>query len=202
MRAMFAEMRLADFLEKVAAKTPTPGGGSVSAVVGALGAALGVMTSRYSGAVESEHALDALKGEFLPLADQDAEAYGQVNKALALPKGTDDDKKRRKAALQIALSEAADVPLKGMEMAARGLEVLAELAPRCNKNLTSDLSGAARFLAAALEGCAENVAVNARALVDKVRQGGLEREQARLEEQARVLMARVEEGIQSVHAAR
>ncbi len=197
---MFAEMRLADFLEKVAAKTPTPGGGSVSAVVGALGAALGVMASRYSDAGEAEHALDALKAEFLPLADQDAEAYGQVNKALALPKGTDEDKKRRKEALQIALAEAADVPLKGMGMAIRGLEVLAELAPRCNKNLTSDLSGAARFLATALAGCAENVAVNARALADKVRRGGLEREQARLEEQARLLMARVEAGIESVHA--
>ncbi len=70
---MFAEMRLADFLEKGAAKTPTPGGGSVSAVVGALGAALGVMASRYSDAVEAEQALDQLKAEFLPLADQEAE---------------------------------------------------------------------------------------------------------------------------------
>jgi len=50
---MFAEMRLSDFLEKIAAKTPTPGGGSVSAAVGAMGAALGVMTARYSESTES-----------------------------------------------------------------------------------------------------------------------------------------------------
>ena len=174
----------------------------MSAVVGALGAALGVMASRYSDAVDAEQVLDRLKSEFLPLADQDAEAYGQVNKALALPKGTDEEKQRRKAVLQTALSEAADVPLKGMGMAIRGLEVLAELAPRCNKNLTSDLSGAARFLEAALAGCAENVAVNASGLLDKIRRAGLERDQARLEEQARALMTRVAEGVESAHARR
>src|SRR5690242_4135027 len=83
---MFPEMKLSDFLEKIAAKTPTPGGGSVSAAVGAMGAALGVMTARYSDASEPEHALDEIKNEFLVLVDADAEAYGQVNSALALPK--------------------------------------------------------------------------------------------------------------------
>jgi formiminotetrahydrofolate cyclodeaminase len=196
---MFAEMRLVDFLEKVAAKTPTPGGGAVSAVVGALGAALGVMAARYSQAPDAEHALDALKGEFLPLAAEDAEAYGRVNQALALPKGTDEEKARRKAALQGALAEAAEVPLKGMAMAVRGLEFLAQLAPRSNKNLTSDLAGAARFLESALAGCAENVEVNAASLADKARRAHLERERSRLEAAARALAERVAVGIDAVH---
>ena len=170
---MFSEMKLSDFLEKIAAKTPTPGGGSVSAAVGAMGAALGVMTARYSDAQEPEHALDEIKNEFLVLVDADAEAYGQVNSAMALPKDSDDTKRRRKEALQIALGEASEVPLKGMMLAVRGLKALADLAPICNKNLVSDLFGATTFLGSALSGCGENVLVNAVALTDKVRRARL-----------------------------
>src|SRR5688572_12462611 len=164
---MFAEMKLTDFLEKIAAKTPTPGGGSVSAAVGAMGAALGVMTARYSDAGEPEHALDEVKNEFLVLVDADAEAYGQVNSAMALPKDSDDTKRRRKEALQIALGEASEVPLKRMMQAVRGLKALADLAPVCNKNLVSDLAGATTFLDSALSGCGENVRINIVMLVDK-----------------------------------
>lgn len=173
-------MKLSDFLEKIAAKTPTPGGGSVSAAVGAMGAALGVMTARYSESGEPEHALDEIKGEFLALVDADAEAYSQVNSAMALPKDSDDTKRRRKEALQIALGEASEVPLKGMVLAVRGLKALAELAPHCNKNLVSDLQGAATFLESALRGCGENVRVNAAALTDKARRKRLEDEHDRL----------------------
>jgi formiminotetrahydrofolate cyclodeaminase len=197
---MFSEMKLSDFLQKVASKTPTPGGGSVSAVVGSLGAALGVMTARYSDASEAEHALEGVKEAFLPIADQDAEAYGQVNRAQALPKGNDEEKKRRKEALQIALSEAAEVPLRGMLQAVRGLEALADLAPRCNKNLTSDLAGAARFLESALLGCAENVKVNAASIIDKARKAKLQMEQSRLEERARELCAQISKGVESLYA--
>ena len=177
---MFAEMKLTDFLEKIAAKTPTPGGGSVSAAVGAMGAALGVMTARYSDASEPEHALDEIKNEFLALVDADAEAYGAVNSAMALPKDSDDTKRRRKEALQIALGEASEVPLKGMMLAVRGLKALADLAPICNKNLVSDLAGATTFLESALSGCGENVRINMVLLVDKERRGRLEKEHDRL----------------------
>ena len=107
-------MKLSDFLEKVAAKTPTPGGGSVSAAVGAMGAALGVMTARYSEAPDPERELDQLKNEFLALVDSDAEAYGQVNSAMALPKDSDDTKRRRIEALLLALRVEREVELKGM----------------------------------------------------------------------------------------
>jgi formiminotetrahydrofolate cyclodeaminase len=177
---MFAEMKLSDFLEKIAAKTPTPGGGSVSAAVGAMGAALGVMTARYSDASDPEHALDEIKNEFLALVDSDAEAYGAVNSAMSLPKDSDDTKRRRKEALQIALGEASEVPLKGMMLAVRGLKALADLAPTCNKNLVSDLAGATTFLQSALTGCGENVKVNAVSLTDKVRRARLEKEHERL----------------------
>ncbi len=192
---MFAEMKLSDFLEKIAAKTPTPGGGSVSAAVGAMGAALGVMTARYSDASDPERSLDEIKNEFLALVDADAEAYGQVNSAMALPKDSDDTKRRRKEALQIALGEASEVPLKGMMLAARGLRALADLAPKCNKNLVSDLAGAATFLESALTGCGENVKINAMALTDKVRRARLEKEHDRLLEEATALREKVQKGL-------
>jgi len=199
---MFAEMKLSDFLEKIAAKTPTPGGGSVSAAVGAMGAALGVMTARYSDSTDAERTLDEIKNEFLTLVDADAEAYGQVNSALSLPKDSDDTKRRRKEALQIALGEASEVPLKGMLIAARGLKALAELAPTCNKNLVSDLEGAATFLESALTGCGENVKINALALTDKVRRARLEKERARLLEESKNLRERVRKGVEQVYAAK
>jgi len=191
---MFAEMKLSDFLEKIAAKTPTPGGGSVSAAVGAMGAALGVMTARYSDAPDPEHALDEIKNEFLALVDADAEAYGGVNSAMALPKDSDDTKRRRKEALQIALGEASEVPLKGMMLAARGLKALADLAPICNKNLVSDLAGATTFLESALSGCGENVKINAASLTDKVRRARLEKEHERLLAEGRSLAEKIHRG--------
>jgi formiminotetrahydrofolate cyclodeaminase len=189
---MFAEMKLSDFLEKIAAKTPTPGGGSVSAAVGAMGAALGVMTARYSDASDPEHALDEIKNEFLALVDSDAEAYGAVNSAMSLPKDSDDTKRRRKEALQIALGEASEVPLKGMMLAVRGLKALADLAPTCNKHLVSDLAGATTFLQGAMTGCGENVKVNAISLTDKVRRARLEKEYERLVDEGRALVEKIE----------
>jgi formiminotetrahydrofolate cyclodeaminase len=188
---MLIGMKLSDFVEAVAAKTPTPGGGSVSAAVGAMGAALGVMTARYSDAVEPERALDAVKNEFLPLVEADAKAYGQVNTAMALPKGTDEEKNRRKEALQNALVEASDVPLKGMIVAVRGLEALRDLAPRCNKNLVSDLLGAATFLGAAASGCGENVGINAALIKDRDRRGRLDRERARIDAEVSALRSAI-----------
>lgn len=188
---MLIENRLSDFVEAVAAKTPTPGGGSVSAAVGALGAALGVMAARFSDASDAERALDAVKGEFLKLVDADAQAYGQVNAALALPRASDEEKKRRKEALQNALGEASEVPLHGMLLASRGLRTLLELAPKCNKNLVSDLKGAVSFLEAALSGCGENVLVNAASIVDRVRRDRLEKEHGRLVAEGEDLRARI-----------
>lgn len=199
---MFAEMKLSDFLEKIASKTPTPGGGSVSAAVGAMGAALGVMTARYSDAPGAESTLDEIKKEFLILVDADAEAYGQVNSAMALPKDSDDTKRRRKEALQIALGEASEVPLKGMMLAVRGLKALAELAPTCNKHLTSDLSAAATFIESALTGCGENVRINAIALTDKVRRARLEKERARLAADATALRELVRKGVELLYAGK
>lgn len=199
---MFADSRIADFLEAVAAKTPTPGGGSVSALVGALGAALGVMTARFSESTEAERALDALKKELLALADADAEAYGMVNTAMSLPKDSDETKRRRKEALQNALGEASEVPLRGMTLCVKGLEALAKLAPACNRHLTSDLAGAAGFLAAAVAGCAENVRINAASLKDREKGDRLEKDRLRLLADVESLRGRIAREVEKLYAAK
>lgn len=199
---MFADDKIKDFLEAVAAKRPTPGGGSVSALVGSLGSALGVMTARYSEDADSEAALDVLKNEFAALADADADAYGLVSSAMSLPKDNDDTKRRRKTALQAALADAAEVPLKGMGMAVRGLDGLAVLAPRCNKHLVSDLAAACGFLWSALEGCAENVRINAASLVDADRRLRLETERSRLLAAGAEARVKISRSVEAVYAAK
>src|SRR6185436_21140225 len=160
----------------------------------------GVMTARYSDASDPEHALDEIKNEFLALVDADAEAYGAVNSAMSLPKDSDDTKRRRKEALQIALGEASEVPLKGMMLAVRGLKALADLAPICNKNLVSDLAGATTFLESALSGCGENVKINAVALTDKVRRARLEKEYDRLAEDGKSFGAKIRQTVEELYA--
>ena len=199
---MYADDKIKDFLESVAAKRPTPGGGSVSAVVGSLGAALGVMTARFSGDAEAEQGLDGLKGELVALADADAEAYGMVSSAMSLPKDSEDTKRRRKAALQSALSDASEVPLRGMGMCVKGLDLLAVLGPKCNKHLVSDLAGACGFLWAALEGCGENVRINAGSLADKERGAKLEAERTRLQAAGAAARDRVRKAVESVYAGK
>lgn len=180
---MLVETKLKDFVEMVAAKTPTPGGGSVSAAVCAMGAALGIMAARYSpGTTPSEAAerLESVQGEFLRLVDLDAAAYGRVDAALGLPKTTVVEKNRRKEALQSALKEAAEVPLQGMRLAVGALEAVRHFAADSNKNLASDLGGAALMLEAGLLGCGLNVKGNARSIQDAALAAQLEEEAGRL----------------------
>lgn len=180
---MLTDAKLGAFVEMVAAKTPTPGGGSVSAAACAMGTALGIMAARFSegpSPAEAAGKLEPIKGEFVRLIDADAAAYDRVDAALGLPKKEPGEKTRRKEALQSALKEAAEVPLSGMSTAVQALEALRLLAPACNKNLASDLGSAALMLEAGLLGCSLNVKANAKALVDRELAGGLEREAGRL----------------------
>jgi formiminotetrahydrofolate cyclodeaminase len=180
---VLVDLKLTDFIESVAAKTPTPGGGAVAAAACALGSALGVMAARFSAGPESLAAagsLEEMKVAFVPMVDQDAEAYDAVSTAFGLPKGTDEEKRRRKEAIQRALKDAAEVPLKVCLTAVRALELLVDLAPHCNKNLVSDLASGAIMLSAGLESASHNVRINASMLVDKEVAARLTAEDARL----------------------
>jgi glutamate formiminotransferase/formiminotetrahydrofolate cyclodeaminase len=180
---MLADLTLRDFAAAVAAKTSTPGGGSVAAYASTLGAALGAMAARYSEGGASEGAaaaLDGLRARFLLLVDRDTEAYSKVSAAYGLPKKTDAEKTARRAAIQGALVEAANIPLEGMRAAVEALKALEPLAGACNKNLASDLAGGALLLRAGLEGCAWNVRINATGLADAGKRQALDDEEGRL----------------------
>lgn len=163
---------LGDFLDQLAARTPTPGGGAVASVVGALGAALGDMVLAYSIGKKSlaEHeprlkdaAVRLLRARavLIELASEDEAAYGLVNELSRLPK---DDPRR--AGLPAATLAAAQVPLSCMAACVSVLGLLDELPAITNKHLHSDLAIAAILAEAAARAAAWNVVVNLPGITD------------------------------------
>jgi methenyltetrahydrofolate cyclohydrolase len=176
---LLAQRTLEAFCATLADRTPTPGGGSVAALLAGLGTGLGAMVCRFStgekfAAVSASmeagaRRLDELRALAIPLVDRDAAAYDDVSKALALPKSSEAEKAARKAAMREALLGAMAIPLETMQVAGSALAVLAPVAPSVNRNVASDLDGAGRCLLAAAEIAASNVRVNALSIGDDPR---------------------------------
>jgi glutamate formiminotransferase/formiminotetrahydrofolate cyclodeaminase len=174
---MLTDMTLAAFADETAARAPTPGGGSVAAYIAVLGSALGTMAARYTEGhkAAAEHAkavtaeialLEALRGGFAELVDEDARAYEKVTAAYGLPRQDDEQKATRRAAIQDALVEAMETPLKTCRAAVKGLGVLEGLAGHVNPNLASDVAVAAYALGAAYRSAWINVLINLKGLKD------------------------------------
>lgn len=186
---------LEEFLERLASADPTPGGGTASAVAGAVAAGLVAMVARLSAGKGADdaalaravEAADAHRRAFLDLAARDAEAFDGVMRAMRLPRGSDEEKRRRQAALQAALRGATDVPL---EVASRGVEVLeraAEIAKSGNPNAVSDAGVAALLAHAAVHGALLNVQINAKAIKDAPYRAGAGERARELAQRADVL---------------
>ncbi len=174
---MLVEATLTDFAAASASREPTPGGGSVAAYVGALGAALGAMAARFTegrkgfehhaDALASEiNRLDALREELLELVDLDAAAYAGVGAAYGLPKSTADEQATRREAIQAALRASMQAPLRTCRVAVEGLTVLDALAGHCNPNLFSDVVVGAHDLGASYRSAWVNVLINLASLED------------------------------------
>ncbi|HET8946859.1 MAG TPA: cyclodeaminase/cyclohydrolase family protein, partial [Candidatus Polarisedimenticolia bacterium] len=185
---------VAAFLDRLAAGTPTPGGGSAAALAGALGGALLQMVCRLTvGRDEArphEAALGALLGQaadlekhLRDLVDEDALAYDQVMAALRLPKGTDEEKAARRAALRRANATATDTPLRTAEACHALLGLAAELAATGNRNALSDIGSAAQLAQAGLRGAVMNVRINLPGLGDPQQAGQFETRVGQLEEE-------------------
>lgn len=168
---MLVDLTLEEFLARLSSDSPTPGGGSVSALAGAQGAALLDMviavTLKNERFAASRAALApiqakaiALREEFSVLADRDAESYDAVVAANRLPKESPEEKAVRKAAREKALRFATEVPLKTAELAASLAALANEVAPQINPNAASDLIVAALLAESALGGAAANVRIN------------------------------------------
>jgi len=172
------DKRIRDFAEETAAPTPTPGGGSVAAVCGAVSAALARMVAGLAiGKDDYRDSQDelcriqeegkSLQDRLLALADEDSAAYDAVAAALKLPKATPEDKKRRSEALQLALKKAADVPLSTMERCNDVIELSKRALEKGSKSAFTDAGSAALIAHAALEVAALNVKVNLLSIKDE-----------------------------------
>ena len=176
-----SEQRLRDLTEQfvaaVAADTPTPGGGSVSALAGALAAALGEMVSRltlkkksfaehYKTVEESLARLAALRDRLLDNIDRDAKSYEAVMAAIKLPKATESEKAARAKAIEEASKSAATVPLETAELAAEVSRLIESLRAVTIPQAASDLDVAHNLAEAARAGAIENVRANLPSIQD------------------------------------
>ncbi|HYK92313.1 MAG TPA: cyclodeaminase/cyclohydrolase family protein, partial [Acidobacteriota bacterium] len=190
--ALTREPAMSDFVEKVAAPDAVPGGGSVAALAGSLGAALGEMVAgltegrkKYEavdGQVRESHAKLALaRGHLRELIQADSAAYQEVVDAMKLPKGTDAEKAARADAVELATRHATEIPLTTARAAAEVLDHLQILASIGNPNARSDTATGAQLAFAALKGAQYNVLINAGSLKDKSFAGDCLNEAAELE---------------------
>lgn len=171
-------MSLADFADETASESPAPGGGSISAYVGALGASLAAMVANLSShkkgwddrwkefngwAERGQH----YKNELVRLVDQDTLAFNQIMAAFALPKTTDEEKAARTEAIQQATKLAIEVPFQVMKAAYQSMEVIKAMAETGNPNSVTDAGVAALCARTAVLGAFLNVRVNASGYHDK-----------------------------------
>ncbi len=185
------------FAEETSRESPAPGGGTISAYMGALGAALGTMVANLSShkagwderwAEFSEWAGrgQALVEELLHLVDEDTEAFNRIMTAFSMPKNTDEDKRLRSEAIQAATLYAAQVPLRTMQISMRVFDICRAMAETGNPNSVSDAGVGALAARAAVLGAGLNVKINAASLKDRITAEMLVAEAKALMEQADV----------------
>ncbi len=194
---------LTDFLGEVQAATPTPGGGSASALSGAVGVGLLSMVAGLTAGKKGyeevsteiaahKAALDPMMGQFHAFIDKDAEAFDKVMEAFKLPKGTDEEKGARSAAIQAATQGACEVPLQVMALAVDALERAKVIAEKGNKNSITDVGVGALHLSTALKGAHMNVLINLPSLKDAAYVEAQRAKAAKLLERGNALVAQVE----------
>jgi glutamate formiminotransferase/formiminotetrahydrofolate cyclodeaminase len=172
------KMDLNDFADETASESPAPGGGSIAAYVGALGAALGTMVANLSAHKKGwddrwrEFSDWADKGqrykdELLRLVDADTRAFNGIMAAFALPKGSEAEKKIRQEAIRQATRTAIEVPFRVMEAADSSFALIRAMAAEGNPNSVSDAGVGALCARAAVLGAFLNVRINAKGYSDK-----------------------------------
>jgi len=172
------KLDLRRFCNETLSDSPAPGGGSVAALMGALGISLGGMVANLSAGKRgwedklryfSDWAVKAqqMKDEMLLLVDEDTAAFNEVMAAFALPKGSTKEKSTRSAAIENANKLAAEVPLRVMQTASKAYDLLAEMAARGNPASISDVGVGLLAVRACVEGAGMNVRINVANLKDE-----------------------------------
>ena len=169
---------LEEFMNLTASESVAPGGGSVSAYIGALGIALGSMVANISSHKRGwderwdEFSAWAEKGktiqnELLKLVDEDTNAFNMIMDAFKMPKSTDEEKKERRKAIEEATKNAIMVPFSVMETALRSYEVIEEMVKEGNPNSVTDAGVGALAVRTCIKGAYLNVCVNTEGLKDQ-----------------------------------
>ena len=177
LKERLVRMSVAGFTAETASESAAPGGGSVSALMGALGAALGTMVAnlsahkrgwdeRWKEFSDVAEQGQALIGELLALVDEDTAAFNRIMDAFSLPKGTEEEKAARGRAIEEATLYAASVPLRTMEASLKALPLALEMARKGNPASASDAGVAALAAVAGIRGARLNVRINAAGLSD------------------------------------
>jgi glutamate formiminotransferase/formiminotetrahydrofolate cyclodeaminase len=176
--APLVNMKLNQFADETAADSPAPGGGSVSAAVGAFGASLGTMVANLSAGKRGweEHTQkfsdwaakgQKIKDRLLFLVDEDTASFNAVMAAFALPKATEEEKNFRKEAIENANLYATQIPLEVIKTAAEALPMIQVMVKDGNPNSISDAGVGALCIRTAIEGACMNVKINAKGLGNK-----------------------------------
>ena len=172
------DLTLASFITKTASESPAPGGGSISATMGAMAAALGVMVANLSG---NKRGWDgqwrefsdwadrgkAIYEELLFLIDEDTRSFNHIMDAMSLPKSTQEEKAARSEAIQTATKYAIETPLRVMDASLRSLDVLQAMALLGNPNSVSDAGVGVLAARSAVLGAGLNVKINCSSLKDE-----------------------------------
>lgn len=175
---MLVDLTVKEFLNKVAGSDPVPGGGSIAALNGALGASLAAMVAGLTigkkGYEEHQATMERIKEEALKYKevftiniDRDSEAYDKVFACFKMPKATDEEKQARSAAIQEATKYAALVPMEVARAAYGMMTLIADVARLGNKNAVTDACVAMMSARTAVLGALLNVRINLGSIKDK-----------------------------------
>lgn len=174
------DLRVDEFAYETSRESPAPGGGTIAAYMGALGAALGTMVGNLSSHKPGWDARckefspwsdkgQELMTELLALVDEDTQAFNKIMAAFGMPKKTDEDKAARSAAIQSATLYASEVPLRTQKASFQVFELCRYMAEEGNPNSVSDAGVGALAARAAVHGAGLNVKINAGSLKDKAK---------------------------------
>jgi glutamate formiminotransferase/formiminotetrahydrofolate cyclodeaminase len=202
------KMNLCQFCNETLSDSPAPGGGSVAALMGALGVSLGGMVANLSAGKRdwgdklnyfSDWAVQAqqLKDELLFLVDEDTAAFNKVMDAFALPKESAEEKAARSAAIQQANKSAAEIPLRVMETACKSYQILAEMAEKGNPASISDVGVGLLALRACIDGAAMNVRINLAGLKDEKVKSSLQDKVHRISAESESEFKKIEQIVES-----
>lgn len=174
----FSTIPCNEFVEVLATKSPVPGGGGASALIGAIGCALGNMVGSLTAGkkkyadveaeiMELKAKCDVLQKELLELVERDAEVFEPLSKAYGMPKETEEEKAEKARVMEFVLKDACSVPMEIMEKCCEAIDLIEVFAEKGSVIAISDAGVGATVCRAALEGASLNVYINTKSMANR-----------------------------------